>query len=191
MGAIRATAPPPPAPVESKPENGGDAEMKDTPVVPAEGEGEGDNKGDDKPAEDDANGDKPPSLEPAPAPYAIGTYNLALSHILSIRDTPVEARVRAAPALVSTSGRLQTDLQNMEKVFEALETQAVEDGLLGAEGEVRKGSEVIREKRKVWEEEVEAKKEGMDEEVFAKEMLGVVRTPSSVPLASFLRAFLC
>ncbi|GAA5854526.1 hypothetical protein JCM8547_004875 [Rhodosporidiobolus lusitaniae] len=157
-----------------------DEEMKDDSAAPAP---EGENGTESKPPAED---EKPSE----PLPYSIGDFSLVLPGILSIRTAPIEARVRATPALMATADRVTRDLENVGKVIEALEKQREEDVGEGEEGkEGRKGSEVIREKREGWEKEVEEKKEGMDEEVYKKEMADVAKRTLDLSLSYLRSAF--
>ncbi|GAA6037883.1 hypothetical protein JCM8097_005085 [Rhodosporidiobolus ruineniae] len=176
-------------PVEEKKAEG-DEEMKEA-------------NGEEKPApaEEKKEDDAAPSADaekaagkpapPSPAPYAIGPdnlYDLSLPGVLSIRTTPLEARIRAAPSLTSKPERVKVDLEHVAKAVEALEKQAGEEGLLGAEGEKR-GSEVIREKREAWEKELEGKKEELGEENYEKELATIAKRTLDLSLSYLRTAF--
>lgn len=76
----------------------------------------------------------------------IGEYKLDVKK----QDQPLEVKIRAAPAAMSTPDRIKKDLEIVESVIEYLEKDE--------EGE-KKGSEVIREMREKWTKEVEEKKD--------------------------------
>ncbi|GAA5906588.1 hypothetical protein JCM6882_008068 [Rhodosporidiobolus microsporus] len=169
-------------------QEGGDEEMK-----PAEGEEDAtkrkEEQNDSAPADSATEEPKQPSPVP-PAPYSLlsGAFNLSAPGILSIRTDAAEARVRAAPALMSTAERVKLDLENVGKVVEELERRAGEEAGEG-EGEGRKGSEVLKEKREGWEKEVEERREGMEEEVYKKEMDEVAKRTLDLSLSYLRHAF--
>lgn len=76
----------------------------------------------------------------------IGEYKLDVKK----QDQPLEVKIRAAPAAMSTPDRIKKDLEIVESVIEYLEK---------GEEEEKKGSEVIREMREKWTKEVEEKKD--------------------------------
>ncbi|GAA6004990.1 hypothetical protein JCM10207_008471 [Rhodosporidiobolus poonsookiae] len=180
LDTILATAPKPAATDATAAANGEkadaastDVEMSEKPAAEAE-EPKAEDESKDKP--DDA------AAEPAePLPYSLGTYVLSAPGILTQRLAPLEARIRAAPALMSTPDRVKTDLDNVAKVVQALEA-----GLGEAQ---EKGSEAVDQRRRVWEEEVEGKREGMDVEVYKGEMAAVTKRTLDLSLSYLRSAF--